>query len=214
MFFQKVLKGIQGLSRAQADEVFQVGIICNWWRNVNLISPAQIVQKLTLDNLDWHLNHYDDPYPLPGDAPFSENTPFISTTAGVVERDTFAAHNLVFDPFITALQFATRDFTSVGHIFYGYVFTLGRQSIELAEFAEEVRDLNIYKNYMPFHHEGEIAVKIEIRAPRIEKWEEYDGPTAQSELDVGNLPAPILVRDNAIYAPPEKFCNIRGLVTD
>jgi len=44
------------------------------------------------------------------------------------------------------------------------VFTLGRQSIDLCEFAEEVRELNIYKNFLPFHAEGEIAAKIEIRS--------------------------------------------------
>lgn len=214
MFFQKVIKGIAGLNRTHADEVFLNGIICNWWRNVKVISPAQTVQKLTSENLDWHLNHYDEPDPLMGNAPFYENTPFISATAGVVERDTFAERNWVFDPLMTALQFATRDFTTIGHVFCAYVFTLGRQSIELSEFAEEVRELNIYQNYMPFHHEGEIAAKIQIRAPQIEKWEEYDGPTAEKDWDAGNLPTPSFVRVNPMYAPPEQFCNIRGLVTD
>lgn len=93
------------------------------WRTVHLITPEQRIQKLTLQNLDWHLNHYDEPDPLMGNAPFYENTPFISATAGVVERDVFAARNIVFDPLMTAIQFATRDFTTVGHVFFGYVFT-------------------------------------------------------------------------------------------
>jgi hypothetical protein len=213
MFFQKVLKGIAGLNQTDADGAFFNGILCNWWRNVHSISPIQIVEKLTPENLDWHLNHYEDHDPV-NKAPFYENTPFISATAGAVERDDFAKDNIVFDPLITALQFATKDFTTTGHVFYAYVFTLGCQSIELSEFAEEVRELNIYKNYLPFHHEGEIAAKIQIRGPQIEKWEEYDGPTALQEWENGNRPTTSSWRENPIYAKPEKFCNIRGLVTD
>ena len=214
MFFQKVLKGIAGLTRQNADASFLAGIECNWWRRVHQISPVEIVQKLTDRNLDWHLNHYADPDPLMNNAPFYENTPFISVSAGVVERDEFSQRNIVFDPFITALRFATRDFSVIGHVFYAYVFTLGRQSIDLREFAEEVRELNIYKNFLPFHPEGEITAKIEIRGPQIEKWEEYDGPAALGTLQGGNPPQPTFVRINAIYAPPDGYCNIRGLVTD
>jgi hypothetical protein len=214
MFFQKVLKGIAGQSRQEADAVFVGGILCNWWRRVHQIRPDQIVEKLSERNLDWHLNHYEDPDPLMGHSLFFENTPFISVTAGTVERDAFFLRNIVFDPFITALRFATRDFSTTGHIFYGYVFTLGRQSIELCEFAEEVRELNIYKTFLPFHPEGEITAKIGIRGPQIEKWEEYDGPTALEALQGANPPQPVLIRVNPIYARPERYCNIRGLVTD
>lgn len=214
MFFQKVLKGIAGLSRQDADATFLAGIHCNWWRRVHAIQPEQIVEKLTERNLDWHLNHYEDPDPLMNHAPFYENTPFISVTAGTVERAEFWRRNITFDPFITALRFATADFSATGHVFYAYVFTLGRQSIELREFAEEVRELNIYKNFLPFHAEGEISAKIEIRSPQIERWEEYDGPVALQALLGANVPQPVFTQVNPIYAPPERFCNIRGLVTD
>ena len=214
MFFQKVLKGIAGLTRQDADERFRAGVHCNWWRRVGQITPVEIVEKLTERNLDWHLNHYDDPDPLMKNAPFYENTPFISVTAGVVEREVFSRRNILFDPFITALRFATRDFATTGHVFYAYVFTLGRQSIALSEFAEEVRELNIYKNFLPFHPEGEITAKIEIRGPQVEKWEEYDGPAALRALQGANVPQPAFTRVSAIYAPPEQYCNIRGLVTD
>ena len=154
-----------------------------------LISPVEVVEKLTDRNLDWHLNHYDDPDPIMNNAPFYENTPFISVTAGAVEREAFFRRNIVFDPFVTALRFATRDFTIPGHVFYAYVFTLGRQSIDLREFAEEVRELNIYKNFLPFHPEGEITAKIEIAVPQIEKWEEYDGPAALGHCKVPTCPS-------------------------
>ena len=211
MFFQKVLKGITGLG--DANFAFTHGIICNWWHAVGTISPADIVTKLSERNLDWHLNHYDEHDPLTNDV-FGRNTPYISVTAGSVERDAFARRNIVFDPFLTALQFATRDFTTRGHVFYAHVFTLGRQSIELEGFSEEVRELNIYKNFMPFHAEGEITAKIIIPAPQIEKWEEYDGPRAEAALRANILPQPIDRNTNVRYAAPERYCNIRGLVTD
>lgn len=213
MFFQKVLKGIAGWSRDQANEAFVNGIICNWWFDENPLPHHKIVQKLTETNLDWHLNHYDDIDPNEK-RPFHEITPYISLTAGVVERDAFLQRNIVFDPFITAIRFATRDFRTTGYVFYAHVYTLGRQSIELAEFAEEVRELNIFKNYMPFHPEGEITAKIEVRAPQIERWEEYDGPAAERALLAGRKPTPVATRTNLIYARPELYCNIRGLVTE
>ncbi|MES1240848.1 MAG: hypothetical protein ABUT39_04455 [Acidobacteriota bacterium] len=213
MYFQRVLKGISGLTRQDADTSFQQGLQCNWWLRVHHISPGEIVNKLTERNLDWHLNHYSDPDPLTG-APFSENTPFISVTAGVVERDAFLRRNFVFDPLLTALDFATRHFTTSGYIFHAYVFTLGRQSLELEEFAEEVRELNIYKDFLPYHREGEITAKIAIRGPQIEKWEEYDGPAVFNALRACAPPSPVRVQENPIYAPPERYCNIRGLVTD
>jgi hypothetical protein len=119
----------------------------------------------------------------------------------------------VFDPFITALQFATSNFTTEGHIFYAYLFTLGRQSIPLVEFSEEVRELNIYTEFLPFHDEGEITAKIEIRSPQIERWEKYDGPSALRSLRRGNAARPAFVRMNPFYSEPEQYCNIRGLVT-
>jgi hypothetical protein len=196
MFFQKAIKGIAGLSREAADLTFLQGIHCNWWRRVHGITPFEIREKLTERNLDWHLNHYDDADPFEGNTPFRENTPFISVTAGAVERDEFSRRNIVFDPLITALRFATRDFAEIGHIFYVYVFTLGRQSIEICEFAEEVRELNVYKNFLPFHPEGEITAKIEICGPRIEKWEEYDGRAALADLQAGNPARPTFTQTN------------------
>lgn len=213
MFFQKALKGIASWSRAQADRTFVNGIVCNWWNVEDPLPNHKIVKKLTEDNLDWHLNHYDDIHPTENRR-FGEITPYISLTAGVVERDSFLQRNIVFDPFITALRFATREFQTSGCVFYAHVYTLGRQSIELAEFAEEVRELNIYKNYMPFHQEGEITAKIVVRAPQIEKWEEYDGPTAERDLLAGRRPTPIDSQSNPNYAQPELYCNIRGLVTE
>jgi hypothetical protein len=214
MFFQKVLKGVPGLTNDDANVALRAGLLCNWWRRVGTINPVQIADKLTEANLYWHLEHYDDADPLNGGAPFRENTPFISVTAGSVERAAFLQRNIVFDPFVTALLFATNGFRAYGHVFYAYVFTLGRQSIPLVEFAEEVRELNIYKYYLRFHPEGEITAKIEIRGRQIERWEGYDGPAALAALRTAATPQPAASGVNFNYEPPERYCNIRGLVTD
>jgi hypothetical protein len=213
MFFQKVLKGIPDIDPTTASNAFHDGIICNWWHRVGVIRTAEILDKLNEDNLDWHLNRYADRDPVTG-RPFSESTPFISATAGVVERATFLRANLVFDPFEVALRFATRNFTTTGCIYHAYVYTLGKPSLELREFAEEVRELNIYKWFLPFHPEGEVTAKIEIRGPQIEGWEAYDGPTSWNFMWRGMDPVPTASATNPLYAPPERFCNIRGLITD
>jgi hypothetical protein len=81
------------------------------------------------------------------------------------------SRNIVYIPIITALNFATNWLTRPGYVFYGYVFTLGQKSLELAEFAEEVRELHIYTHFLPYHDEGEIVAKIHIPAVRLEKVE-------------------------------------------
>jgi hypothetical protein len=169
MFVQKFLKSICGLRDAEAASmVREQGIQCNWWRKVKKITPPEIQNKLTDRNLDWHLNHYDAIDPDTGEE-FYKNTPFISTTAGTVERQAFLWRNEVRSAFITALEFATENFTVSGHVFYGYIFTLGKTAVALEAFSEEVRELNVYTMFLPFQPEGEIAAKIHIPAVNIER---------------------------------------------
>lgn len=214
MFFQLVLKGISSLDDAEALERLRTtGIPCRWWARVHRISPAEIKDKLSDRNLDWHLNRYDQPDPTQNNDPFYEHTPFISTTAGVVERDALMRRNWLYPPLLTALQFATRDFTQVGYVFYAYVYTLGKKGIELRAFSEEVRDLLMYTGWLPYHPEGEVVAKIEIPSVNLEKYEKYDGRTAWADLASGRLPRPIDTQLNPSYEPPERFANVRGLIT-
>jgi hypothetical protein len=197
LFFQTVLKGIGGIGDDEADAILtRDGIMCNWWRTVGEISPSEWQAKLTERNVLWHLNHYNDVDPSTG-SPFSKNTPFISTTAGTVERE--PTDNVKFPGFATAIRFATGDFTRDGYVFYGYVYTLGKKALVLVDFSEEVRDLLIYTSFLPFHPEGEILTKIHIPAVRLEKFEKY---AADGRL--------ICTKANANYAAPERYTNIRG----
>lgn len=212
MFIQHVLKGITGINDADADRAMRdTGILSNWWRRVGTISPAEITARLTENELEWHLGRYNDHHP-PSGMPFGQNSPFISTTAGTVERDAWQQRNLVFPPLITALAFATADFSSAGHLFYAYLFVLGKKSVELEGFAEETRDLNVYSRFQLFHPEGELAAKISIPPQQIERWERFDGPAALADLRARRPPRPVARSVNPAYQPPERFHNIRPLM--
>jgi hypothetical protein len=222
MFFQKVVKGIAGLERVKAEQMVKTdGIICNWWRTVDSITPAGIQAQLTETSILRHLNQYDEPLPATHDLtkpPYSAKTygditPFISTTAGAIQRDKFAQRNIIFPPFMTALRFATNNFKTSGFIFYAYLCTLGKQGIPFEHISEEVRELHIYQQYLPFHDEGEVTAKIIIPSVQIEKAIEYDGLAALEELRRNKTPSP--VGDpilNPAYANPESYANIRELL--
>ncbi|HEY6781115.1 MAG TPA: hypothetical protein VI111_09180 [Thermoleophilaceae bacterium] len=212
MFFQRVLKGIPaetatepGFTDTRAQGAVEGrGVPCNWWLNPpdRCISPPEIQQKLTESALHDHLVNYDR---------VRTTTPFISTTAGTVERDAANARNVFFPPMYTALRFATRNFTQDGYVVHAYVYTLGKKSIELEEFAEEVRDVNTYTQYYKWHPEGEIVAKILIPARRIEKIERYDVAGLETELDREVVPqATRVFEDPSVYRDPLRYANIRG----
>jgi hypothetical protein len=212
VIFQKVLKGMVGMNQAGANGIFQgAGITCNWWREVNPLPTNEIPGRLTEDNALRHLSQYDRTDPATG-RPFGELTPFISTTAGAVERDAYFGVNYVHGAFMTALRFATDNFRKTGAIFYGYVLVLGKKALPHQEFAEETRDLNLFHAYQPFHPEGEIVAKISIPVPRLEKAEGYDGPAALSDWSARRWPRPMWTVLNPRYARVEDFSNVREVI--
>ena len=92
-----------------------------------------------------------------------------------------------------------------------YLYTLGRKSVELEEFAEEVRDVNTYTAVYAWHPEGKIVGKIIIPARRIEKIELYRLGGVEEELERDALPAPACVFKNAaVYRDPLQYANVRG----
>ncbi len=218
MTFQKVLKGISNIDANVAQDIIDNGIICNWWRKAANIKPIEIKQHLNSLNADLHLNHYhrsipaSNPLSSYGTASFGEVSPFISTTAGTIHRNALAKRNILFDPFITSLRFATNNFKTNGYVFYAYLITIGKIAIEMEQFAEEVRELHIYKNYLPYHKQGEIMAKILIPSVQIEKALGYDGLQAKRDLACGKLPAPSIII-NTSYQAPEKLSNIREVLS-
>ncbi|SFF07174.1 hypothetical protein SAMN05518672_11565 [Chitinophaga sp. CF118] len=219
MYFQKVLKGVNALNDEDAEAyiIGGNGIVSNWWRAKHEIYNHEIQDQLTENNVIHHLNNYDTP--LPANHPYASLgktyghvTPFISTTAGAVQRDDFYKTNIIFPAFITSLRFATDNFKSEGYIFYAYLITIQKKSVELVQFSEEVRELHIYQKYLPYHHEGEIVAKINIPAVQIEKAEKYDGPAVLKELKQFKRPSAIKTLINSNYADPLAYTNIKELI--
>jgi len=196
MFFQKVLKGIPNLSRADVDAILSRGIICSWIHSSGWRPMDEIEARLTEFNLYQHLIHYNDLDPIFGQ-PFGANTPFISTTAGTLHAG--ISHYTPFPALATALPFAIGA-GKRGHVFYAYLITLGRKSVPLVEFAEEPRDVHVYTRHYSWHWEGEVTAKIVIPPSRIERVDEYD-------LDLST--APIDVISNPRYRRPEDYINVR-----
>jgi hypothetical protein len=128
MIIQEVLKGISGIEEDDVDAIFAHGILCNWWRNVGRLPAAKVPLHLTERNLYWHQSRYEDPDPLWGNMKFKEHTPFISTTAGSVERDAFNETNTLYPAWWQALRFATNFWTTDGWVFYCYAWILGRRA--------------------------------------------------------------------------------------
>lgn len=214
MIIQRFIKGIPALDEDEVEKILVRGILCNWWRNVQYLPPENIQDRLDEDHLDWHQNRYEEKHPDYNNEPFKKHTPFISTTAGTVEQDTAMMTHHYFAAWHEALRFATDFGKTDGWLFHGYVFVLGKKSVELRQFAEELRELNIYTGFSPFHPEGEITAKIIIPSAQIDRAEFYDLSKVDQALSQGQRPIPdeSEVHSNSAYQPPEKYVNLRDLL--
>jgi len=212
MIIQKVIKGIGGIDHNAVDHILRTGITCRWWQEVNPLPQHEIPQRLTERNLTWHQNHYDEPDPLEGNRPFYLRTPFISATAGTVERDAFLKTNVLHPAWIEALRFATDVWARDGYLFYCHVFIIGKKSVGHQLFAEELRELNIYTGFSPFQPEGEIAAKIVIPPAQIQKAEYWPVDRFLDDIANDRLPEPAQVFNNPLFLPPEDYANVRDVL--
>lgn len=214
MIIQRVIKGIGGISKPEARSILKSGIPCNWWRNVIALPNSEIPKRLTNRNLFWHQNRYSDPDPLEAGQPFCEHTPFISTTAGTVERDRNLYQNIVHPAWLVALEFATDQWRRNGYLFHCYLFVLGRPTVRHRQFSEELRELNVYTGYSPYQPEGEITAKIIIPPTQIEKFSFYEIKSVRNGLSAGRMPKPNdEVLNQGMYRPPEEVSNIRDVLS-
>jgi hypothetical protein len=214
MFVQWCIKGIRGRINGEPPEIGltseeaisivrdREGILCNWWRDVKKISPAQRRQKLTSSNLDLHVNNYNS---------IRKDTPFISVTAGCVERDVFYRTNRIVSAEDTALMFATDNGTRPGFLFYCWVIAGLKPAVAIESVAEEVRELNSYRSWSAYQLEGELTAKIQIPANQIQKIEWWapgqDGQLAKKTGQPQWNPA----YSNSLFNPPSEISNIREL---
>ncbi|MEV6829819.1 hypothetical protein [Amycolatopsis sp. NPDC051102] len=209
MIIQWCVKGIHLPNDDAAKELIDSGggLLCNWWRNVHRISPPEVRDKLTPANINRHVNHFTAHDPATG-SPFCENSPFISLSAGTVERDAVSATNFVHRARKTALWFGTQ----FGRQDYAYLYTCWvllapRTAVGIEGVAEEVRDLNVYRRYSAYQTEGEVAAKVIVpdnQISKCEKWE-LNGRTRRW-FDLA------WTQSNPRFTPPEILTNVRELI--
>lgn len=213
MIVQKVIRGIGSISKAQAEEVFRSGITCNWWNKINTMPENEVHQRLTDRNLFWHQNRYSDPDPQDGGEEFYKHTPFISTTAGSIERDSSSGLNILHPAWLVALEFATDGWSRDAYLFHCYLFIIGKQCVSHRPFSEELRELNVYTGFSAFQPEGEITAKINIPPTQIEKYTFYTIAGIRNDLASGRIPEPVEeVRNQITYRPPDEVSNIREVL--
>src|SRR5258708_6903577 len=214
MIIQRVIKGISRINEQQAQQILAQGIFCNWWHKMTTIVPREIPLRLTERNLAWHQNYYGEPDPTEGGEEFRRHTPFISTTAGTVERNTFNHTNVMNPAWKEALAFATDFWTTDGYLFYCYLLLIGRRAVAHQAFAEELRELNIYTGFSPYQPEGEITAKIVIPPAQIEKAEFWSRDQAFHAIQNAEMPVadPTRVLQNSLFVQPADYCNIRDVL--
>lgn len=193
MIVQRCLKGVHGIDDSKAVAMMLgSGIVCNWWRDVDRISPVEIRRKLTAQAIDLHVNNYDA---------VKDETPFISLTAGCVSRDQYMKTNFVRSARTTAVEFATDGGLEEGFIFYCWLLVGLNPAPEVESVAEEVRELNTYRNYSAYQTEGEVTAKVIVPANQIEGVEKVDKTGAR----IGWI-------SNSDYSAPSRVTNFRDLI--
>lgn len=184
----------------------QSGLVSNWWRDAGTISPAQVRTKLTAQNVDMHVNHFTRPDPVTG-RPFCETTPFISLSAGTIERDAVARANYTRSARQTALRFGTQfGRRDQAYLYTCWVLLAPRAAVPVEGVAEEVRDLNTYRRYSDFQTEGEVLAKVSIPDNHLEKCEKWELAPARDRYVLA------WTHSNPRFTRPDLLANVRELI--
>lgn len=204
---QWCLKGMHldsdALARALIDN--RGGLTCNWWRDVGAIGVTAVRDKLTRANLDRHVNHFYAPDPVTG-RPFNEVTPFISLTAGTVERDKVMRTNTTHTAREAALAFGSGfGLHPKAYLYRCWVLVAPRQAVCIEGVAEEVRDLATYRSYSDFQLEGEIVAKVGVPENQVECCERWDMDPTQGWVLAWTHP-------NPTFTQPTELSNVRELI--
>jgi len=210
MFVQMCIKGVGGISLEDAHAILKKrGLACAWWRHTRRITSSEIDERLTSEELDLHVNAFEEQHPTRSGL-VKDESPFISLTAGSVERNGFMGRNEVNPAHLVALNFGS----GVGRegdcfLFYCWVLVAHRPNIAVRHLAEEVRELHTYSKFSWFQPEGEIAAKVEIPARQIEKFEHYhyglDDSGRRRIRRLGSYP-------NPGYISPHDVTNYRDML--
>ena len=208
MIVQWCIKGLALQSDAEARGIIDSrdGILSNWWRAAGSIPQAEKANKLTIANLDLHVNHFTDKDPATG-LPFSDGTPFISLSSGSVERDAAAKTNYVHTALRTALWFGTNFGTSgTAYLYTCWVLVGTRDAVEVEAVSEEIRDLNTYRRYSAYQTEGEVTAKVVVPDNHIQKCQKWIWDRRARTITSG------WAYYNQRFTQPEKLSNIQELI--
>jgi len=195
--------GDDAAARRILDE--QNGLVSRWWLDAGTITPQGRRSRLTPENLNLHVNHFDLPDPT-GRA-FGETSPFISLSCGSVERDAAARTNVVRRARRTALWFGTgfgRQDTA--YLFVCWVVLAPRSAVGIEGVAEEVRDLTAYRRFSAYQTEGEVTAKVIVADNQIRCCEKWTWNRRGRRLDRE------WVQPNPRFSPPETLTNVRELI--
>jgi hypothetical protein len=179
LIVQWCCKGIGGIEPAEVRTILtsQAGLRCRLWQLLEPLPYDQAVERLTERDLDLHVNHYDAVDARSGKE-VRDQTPFISLSAGCVDRNSLRKKHVLHPALRTALAFATDLGRRPGWVFTCYVLTSVNRAEAVPGVAEEVRDLNQQRKYSEYWLEGEIAAKINVPSRQIlcaERWELIGG---------------------------------------
>ncbi|ETK37377.1 hypothetical protein [Microbispora sp. ATCC PTA-5024] len=177
MIVQWCCKGLSNMPYGAITDILydEVGLRCREWATLPPGAPYFIdraLRRLTEHDLDLHVNNYSyrDPQTR---RPFYETTPFISLSAGCVERETTTRTNVTHTALRTALMFATTDYAAPGRprcpgwVLVCYVLVAPNKAVAVPSVAEEIRELNHARNYSDWHWQGEVAAKINVPSTQI-----------------------------------------------
>ena len=208
MIVQWCMKGMSLPDDKAARDVIdsEGGLQCNWWRTVHRITPSEVRAKLTRGNLDRHVNHFTSVDSSTG-MPFSRMSPFISLSAGTIERDAAAQTNHVHRARRTALWFGTQFGTETSaYLFTCWTLLAPRSAVGVEAVAEEVRDVNTYRRYSAFQTEGEILAKIIVPGNQIRDCQKWSFDPATRRLRY------VWTHPNPSFTKPEILTNVRELI--
>ena len=176
--------------------VSEAGLVSNWWLNApnGTISPAETQEKLTEPALYAHLTDYDR---------VRRDTPFISTTAGTVERDAARARNVFFPPMYTALRFATRNFIRMATC-STRICTRSGQSPSTSRNSPRKSETSTHTH--PFMHgiqKVRSARRYTSQLAGSRRSSRYAYVAVEAALDRGSLPVPDdVIQDQDVYRDP------------
>jgi len=208
LIVQWCLKGMSLDGDAEARRIIdqRAGLISNWWRKVKKITPAEVRERLTDANLDLHVNHFSAIDPAT-DRPFSEHSPFISLSAGTIERDTEARTNHVHSALQTALWYGSEfGMKQTAYLYTCWLVVAPRPAVEIDGVAEEVRDLNAYRRYSAYQTEGEIVAKVHVPDNHIRDCQKWTVIPCRGIINRE------WVHENPRFTTPEMLSNVRGLI--